>query len=436
MPPKKGGLRGASLQELLEKLNVHVDNEEHTSVIDLADRVLKQDPDDRKALKSKIVALIKLERFDSALELALKYSDAILEACYCLYSLGRLDEASAKIDEALVSSSLGPVQTRGLKHLKGQVAYRQERFADAAQVYDELSKSSFIVDGEAHDVLVNELAINAQQRWWNATTLDVPAVQASSHEQAFNLATVKISEGNCSEALSLLERAKELTLALEDFTAQEIKEELNPILIQASFVHLALGEPEKATEILSTIDLNSTSDPLTRDLVINNLLAAGSAPGYTNENPHISLRRLDSVKKNKASSGAYIRLQKKMLSRNRLSIEYLAGKEAAVKRGIKLHLEQYPEDGGISILSFRPPILDSFSTGGKFSNKNLLGRSLKRFAKEPSNVGLGLAIIQMLIEKHNVDRAAQVMNSMLDAGVRYPGVDAVAKQIKIAQMRK
>lgn len=247
--------------------------------------------------------------------------------------------------------------------------------------------------------------------------------------------------------------------SLEGLSESEIQDELSPILIQAAYVHALLGEIKEASEILSGFNIlrylipfstyyslftdkllcHSDTDPLTKDLLINNILALhDNHPAYNLSNPHVTLRHLDSVVQTVSSKSSYIKFQRKIISENRLSVEYLAGKEIAVKKGIKRHLEEFPEDEGVRLLTFRPAILDPFSTGGKYSNKNVLKRALKRFSSgEKTNVALGVAIIQLLMEKKKVDHAAEILEQMFKSGVpRYAGLVAVEREIFGLQGRK
>lgn len=61
-------------------------------------------------------------------------------------------------------------------------------------------------------MLVNSLAIQTQQRWWNQNVQPTGNVQVVSHEQAYNLATLKLSENKYNEALALLAQAKRMLL--------------------------------------------------------------------------------------------------------------------------------------------------------------------------------------------------------------------------------
>ncbi|KAK9465071.1 hypothetical protein V1512DRAFT_266925 [Lipomyces arxii] len=435
--PKKSS---ASLQELLDKLTVHAQNDEHTYVLDLANKMLRQDSTDFEAKKAKIIALIKLDRYSEALSVfdgdSLSPSELALERAYCLYRLGKTDDANELIDSAQRNEGVTEFQARGLLHLKAQIAYRLEKFADSKKTYDELAQGPYMVDGEEHDSTVNTFAIQVQERWWNINPTVVEPTDIVSHEQAFNLATLRIGEKKYKEALELLAKAKSFAQALDGLSQSELEDELNPILIQAAYAHILLGEKTEAAEILSGFDVKSISEPLIKDLVINNLLYLANIPGYDSINPHVSLRILDSVVQNKTSKSAYIEFQRRLLQKNKIAIEYRAGKESAVKAGIKRHLEAFPEDQSVRLVEFRPAVLDPFAVGGKYSSKNALAKVLKKFEHEPANIGLGFACVQLLLEAKNVDHAAHIIEKILASGVPdYPGLLVVAYQVYESQGR-
>lgn len=126
MPPKKASQKGSSLQELLSNLTMLVENEEHESVVAVADKLLAQNPSDKKTFKTKIIALIKADKYSTALsELAkntvVTNDELTLERAYCLYRVGKLEDANGLIDQALSSQQLGAADSRGLKHLKAQI---------------------------------------------------------------------------------------------------------------------------------------------------------------------------------------------------------------------------------------------------------------------------------------------------------------------------
>src|SRR5690242_15721407 len=88
----------ASLASLLQKLTIG--DEDNDEVLKYANNILKKSKSDAFALRTKVVALIKLERYNDALNLlegpeGKSLSQVELEHTYCLYKVGRLEEARA-----------------------------------------------------------------------------------------------------------------------------------------------------------------------------------------------------------------------------------------------------------------------------------------------------------------------------------------------------
>ncbi|KAK9480569.1 hypothetical protein V1514DRAFT_324812 [Lipomyces japonicus] len=427
MAPKKSQ---PSLHELVAKLSVHSKNEEHDHVLDFSNKLLRQDPSDKAALRSKAIALIKLDRYSEALDIIdNEPSGYAFERAYCNYRLGKLGIAQ-DIVKATLATEKGPFEIRALLHLEAQVQYKLENFEEAKKSYDSLSKYKYIIDGEQHDLLVNSIAIAAQQKWWGKVSSEADFGTVVSHEHAFNLASLKIGEKNYSDALGLLQKAKALVQSLDGLSEEDLTEELASILIQAAYVHSLLGQADEAAAILLDLNRQDTLDSTFKNLIINNLLALGSVSGYDSENPHVTLRILDSAVSSNSAPSRYIRYQVRGLQRNRLVADYQAGKESAVKKGIKRHLEEFPEDENVRLFNFRPSIIDPFSNSGKYSDKNILRRALKQFHQEPKNIAVALTAIQLLVELKNIDHAAQIIERLLNSGApRLPGLVKVAVQI-------
>lgn len=102
-----------SLSALLQRSTV----DDHEEVIKACNAVLKKSKGDTETQHVKVVALLKLDRFDDALRVIEDGGDALkkrasLEWSYALYKTGKLDEAT----RAAASSDAG----RGAKHVEAQ----------------------------------------------------------------------------------------------------------------------------------------------------------------------------------------------------------------------------------------------------------------------------------------------------------------------------
>src|SRR6187402_2571146 len=118
------------------------------STIEDHNEVLKTSKSSLDALHTRVVALLKLDRFNDALRALDDGGDRLAERCvlekaYALYKTGQLTEA-----ERLAQGAT----KRGLKHVAAQVAYRAEKFEDAARIYQELSAQNVAIEGEENDL--------------------------------------------------------------------------------------------------------------------------------------------------------------------------------------------------------------------------------------------------------------------------------------------
>ncbi|KAK9457961.1 hypothetical protein V1511DRAFT_519871 [Dipodascopsis uninucleata] len=433
-----------SLEELLKKLKVHSSSEQHEKAVEFAEKVLAHNADDKEAQKAQIIALIKLERFKDCVKVFERtpklINDFAMEYAYSLYSIDDNKKAMDVINTGLNSKSISKFKQRGLLHLKAQIAYKEEDFETAEATYMQLESGSYDIEGEEHDIMVNKLAITALAKLSSPsedTSISAPEPGSeSSHEQIFNIATAKIGEGKYSESLELLQRARELVNSSDGLSDDERASELAPILLQASFVHIVLNQPEDAAIIMKIIDPDYTSPAMTT-IATNNTVVLQAAENFSN--PHKVLRSFDKVQSpSYAPTAGLVRFQRRKLQRNRIILEHLVGKENAVKRAVKRHLSIFPDDYSVALLPALPTVTDPFAAAGsKFSDKKILQRLLASYRREPANIALGLACIQLLLNqaKPNYDYAAEIVDALL-SNKSYPALVALASYVYIRQGRR
>jgi signal recognition particle subunit SRP72 len=115
-----------SLEALLRNLSIAEDEPDHEEILKHANNVLRTAKGNHRALHTKIVALLNLDRHEDALRL-LNSNDgrqiadlSAIERAYCLYKVGKLEEAAELTARAKVNGRKG----RGLKHIAAQVVGR------------------------------------------------------------------------------------------------------------------------------------------------------------------------------------------------------------------------------------------------------------------------------------------------------------------------
>lgn len=111
-----------SLESLLKKLSLTEDAPDHEEILKHANNVLKSSKGNPRALHTKVVALLNLDRHEDALRVFTSNNDkifldiAVLEHAYCLYKVGKLQDA---LDLSQTVLAANP-NARALKHIAAQ----------------------------------------------------------------------------------------------------------------------------------------------------------------------------------------------------------------------------------------------------------------------------------------------------------------------------
>lgn len=231
--------------------------EDHEEVLKAANAVLKASKNNPDALHTRVVALLKLDRFHDALRALDDGGDRLAERCvlekaYALYKTGQLAEA-----EKLVQGS----DKRGLKHVAAQVSYRAEKFEDAAKIYKELSAQAAPIEGEENDLRINSSAADAQLEWQGRgdkveQSRKKPAREdMEAFETSYNAACGCIARGDLAAGSVLLKRARDLCEGLDELTDEEKRAEVLPIMVQQAYVFTKLGKLEQAEALEKMINI-------------------------------------------------------------------------------------------------------------------------------------------------------------------------------------
>jgi signal recognition particle subunit SRP72 len=231
--------------------------EDHDEVLKAANAVLKSSKKDFDTLHTRIVALLKLDRFDDALRALDDGGDKLAERCilekaYALYKTGKFEEA-----ERLV----GVAEDRGSKHVAAQVAYREEKFEEAARLYKELSAQTAAIEGEDNDLRINSSAVDVQLEWQgNGDKIEESRkkpgrADLEAFETSYNAACGCIARGDLATGSMLLKRARDLCEALDELSDEEKRAEVLPIMIQQAYVFTKLGRLEEAETLQKMINI-------------------------------------------------------------------------------------------------------------------------------------------------------------------------------------
>ncbi|RKF63295.1 Signal recognition particle subunit SRP72 [Erysiphe neolycopersici] len=393
----------ARLTALLGKISV-VDNEE---ALDVASKALKASKENSDALHTKVVALIKLERFEDALQalnngrqntLAL----CTLEKAYALYKMGKLTEAELLLSEA---------NKRALKHLAAQVAYRAEKFKAAMSYYKDLRSEKSLIEGEDVDILVNISATDAQLEWQengNGTDQknDLPSSDyVDIFEISYNSACKSIARKDFMTAYGGLERARELCEALDEMSEEEKKLEILPIMLQQAYVLTKLGKQNEAENLHNLVNLDKL-EPSSKVIAHNNCLAF-SKP----KNPFIAQRIISSIPK-LSNFDQLFWYQANILQRNKIIVAIEAQKYLGVARSTsKSILKSMPT---ISSHCNQLSVLNAAANARNKTGKSGLKAIIPLLEKRPKDVGLILLVVQLCVLTDNLGQAIFRLESFLN----------------------
>jgi signal recognition particle subunit SRP72 len=243
----------ATLTSLLNDSTI----EDHDEVLKAANAVLKSSKNNPDALHTRVVALLKLDRFSDALRALDDGGDKLAERCtfekaYALYKTGELEEAYNLAQKG---------GKRGLKHVAAQVAYRAEKFEDAARIYKELSSQDAGIEGEENDLKINSSAVDAQLEWQgNGDKVEESRKKPGredleAFETSYNAACGCIARGDLASGSVLLKRARDLCEALDELSDEEKRAEVLPIMVQQAYVFTKLGKLEEAEALQKMINI-------------------------------------------------------------------------------------------------------------------------------------------------------------------------------------
>ncbi|KAM0558158.1 hypothetical protein ACHAPJ_004842 [Fusarium lateritium] len=391
----------AALSALLRQSSI----EDHEEVLKAANAALKANKNNTDSQRTRIIALLKLDRFEDALRAIADgtptlHSRTALEHAYALYKTGKLDEATS------VLQSAGIEKKRNLQHVAAQVAYRAERFDEARNIYSRLLDTD--PADEENDISINLRAAFAQSSWLGYSVADKVSVQDSDgFELCYNAACAHIASGSLETAADLLQRAIRLCDASDDLTEEDKQAEMRPILAQQAYVYAKLGKLKEALDLYTSLSSTADEDPDLALITGNNLVALEPKA----ENPYLVERRF-STSTAKEKDAKLFKHQSDILTRNKLTVDLQILKGAGVKRRTDAVLAEatHPSTSAeIGILSVLNAAASSQGTTGKQLLKNLQGLAQKR----PHDVGLALTIVQIQLNEGHVGSALSILESFL-----------------------
>ncbi|KAG5953808.1 hypothetical protein E4U53_002415 [Claviceps sorghi] len=414
--------------------------DDHSEILKAANATLKINKTDELAQHTRVVALLKLDRFDDASRAISEggfklQSSCVLEKAYALYKLGNLDEAVA----ALHPTGL---YNRGLNHMAAQIAYRAERFDASHSIYNQLLGSTH--HEEDHDIKINIQAAEAQAHWKGTTTLHgIESQGVESFELCYNAACDNIAQGSLSVALELLQRALTLCDTSDELNSEEKDDERKPILAQQAFALAKLGNIDSARKIHRSLKLELNSDGDLRTILQNNRSILENMA--QNPNP-FSLGWETGTWLSSSTEAQLFNFQSKLLTTNSTIMSMLAHKICGVKKRAFRAAPQFRSASSSVDLNNKTVIGAAAETQG-LPRKDVLKSLIRLSKRRTHDVGLALIIIQLHLRRGNLGAATYTLDSFFSRlkasnneqfqRLRFnPGLIALAVVLKKIQKRE
>ncbi|KAJ2922796.1 hypothetical protein H1R20_g14277, partial [Candolleomyces eurysporus] len=152
--PKKPIPVPEKLKRLFTSLCAQIDGGHFANAIKTCDKILRLEPSDKDAVKTKLFLLLQTEQYEAALTLIDTHEDKALlnfERSYSLYRLHREPEAKGILGDIRAQDN----EHRGALHLEAQLNYREGSYQAAFDLYNQLLDTAEPNSEEQSDILTN-----------------------------------------------------------------------------------------------------------------------------------------------------------------------------------------------------------------------------------------------------------------------------------------
>ncbi|KAI9305739.1 hypothetical protein BJ944DRAFT_161177 [Cunninghamella echinulata] len=315
-------------------------DDEHS--LTLCDQIIKLGGNDiSTALHCKVIALIRLGRYNDALSLiSRKFRDNTtidlsFEKLYCYYRTNQWQQASDLLETIKKSH---PNDT-SLLYLEAQLYYSQDKYKEAVDIYETLIKQIDVNDHIYEEVQVNLLAAKTGLLFDHpeeSLIVDIDP-KHSGYEVTYNTATALLAQGDFNQAINLLEEARKHCserLREQGLPREEIDEELAVIATQLAYAYQMQGRVDEAKVIYQDVVTLKIRDNAVNAVVANNLVTIQKADDL-----------FDSAKKMKTANGkdADVKLrkyQKRIISMNEGLLQMYMNKLYLILAGATYHQQK------------------------------------------------------------------------------------------------
>merc|ERR1711962_1030743 len=242
-----------NIPQLFGEVSKYFRDEEYALAQKSANKILKEIPNDVDALQCKVVCLIQQSCFQEAFDVICSVEkkgllDLPFEKAYCLYRLNRLDESAAILD-AIENPSLR----------------EKELIENSADDY-----------GDEREA--NMGAVVAAAKLWKGETISGSSnMRSDTHELCYNYGCLLLAQGDLDKAEIVLKEAEVMCKTNlekdEDYTEEEIEEELGVMRSQLGYIKQLQGKTSEALAMYNQVLKSKPSDVALTAILSNNIIA-------------------------------------------------------------------------------------------------------------------------------------------------------------------
>ncbi|KAJ5917024.1 hypothetical protein N7504_001039 [Penicillium tannophilum] len=390
-----------SLSSLLQRASI----DDHEEVLQSCNAALAKSKSDLNTQHIKVIALLKLDRYEDALRVLEAGGDALkkragLEHAYALYKCARLEEAMAAVTQSGAS--------RGASHLEAQVSYRAEQFRRAADIYEKLSNEPH---GEENDLSINSWATDAQLQWKGEAEYvrhDRPSREdLEAFETAYNAACLNIAKGAYAQGEVLLNRAKNICQTSEELSPEDKVAELLPIAVQYLYVLIQQGKTEEAESLLNEISVEDISELSTKKIARNNIVLARQ----TTVNPYLLYKALHETP-DAIDNDRLFAFQDNALTGNSHATDLLVQKYDGMIRSTAKGLSKSSCPSTEASTNLLSVYNAAAHARGEIGSKGL-NKILPLLERRPKDLGLLLTVVQLYVNAGNTTSAITAVERSL-----------------------
>lgn len=244
-------------------------SENYAAALKVCNKILNEDPHNKKAFQCRIICLIQESKFKDALErisknekLTDEIGGLVFERAYCYY---RLNDPQAALDLLMNQEESSDRE----RELLAQIQYKLEMFDKSYKIYKDLVKNSQD-DYEAERLTNLTAAIAACQ--FSGRDFPVSDFEGDTYETVFNQACHLAACEKYEEAIEKLKLAEDLCHQTFEDEPDEAENELAAIKVQRAYALQKLGKGDEALQIYNQIIKQKPDDAQVMAVAANNVI--------------------------------------------------------------------------------------------------------------------------------------------------------------------